>query len=102
MDYGIVTVAEPVFPSLVAMIDAVPFLTAVTTPVEGSTVALAVLLLDHTIDRPVRTLLLASFSTAVACDVPPTASVDGLSVTAIVATGATVTVSVAKFDFVSL
>ena len=60
--------AEPVLPSLVAMMFAVPAPTAVTTPLL-LTVATAVLLLDHVTVRMLGSsvLLLASFSVGVAC-----------------------------------
>jgi hypothetical protein len=65
------TVACPVTPSLVATMFELPILTAVTTPLPF-TVATAVFELLQLIARPVSTLPLASFSTAVACVVCPT------------------------------
>jgi len=62
---------EPVFPSLVAVTEAVPAATAVTRP-ELDTVATFVLLELQPITRPVRTLLLASRVVAESCCVPPT------------------------------
>ena len=59
--------AEPVCPSLVAMMLAVPAATAVTRPVFASTVATAVFELLQLIWRPVNTLLFASRVVAVAC-----------------------------------
>jgi len=58
--------ALPLLPSLVAVIDALPFATAVTNP-ELETVATDVLLEFHVIDRPVRTLPAESRAVAVAC-----------------------------------
>jgi uncharacterized membrane protein YvlD (DUF360 family) len=60
-----VTVACPVTPSLVATMFALPKLTAVTSPLPF-TLAAAVFELLQVIVRPVRTLPLASLSTAVA------------------------------------
>ena len=60
-----VIAAEPVRPSLEAVIDVDPSLTAVTTPL-ASTVATAMLVEVHVTLRPVRTLPAASFICAVA------------------------------------
>jgi hypothetical protein len=60
------TPALPLFPSLVAVICAVPAATAVTTP-EPLTVATPLLLDVQAMARPVSTLLLASRVVAVAC-----------------------------------
>lgn len=54
-----VTAAEPVCPSLNAVMVAEPALTAVTTPLE-LTDAIAELELDHEMVRPLRTLPFAS------------------------------------------
>jgi hypothetical protein len=82
-----VIVAFPLFPSLVALILAVPSATAVTTP-WASTVATAVLFEAQVIVRPVSVLPLASSVVAVACEVP-TAVIDvGERATVTVATGA--------------
>jgi hypothetical protein len=62
--------AEPVLPSLVAVIDALPAETAVTSP-EAETVAIAVLAELQVTTRPVRTLLLASRVVADNCCVAP-------------------------------
>jgi hypothetical protein len=59
------TAADPLFPSLVAVMLQLPVPTAVTTPALF-TVATAAALVDQTTERPVRTLLFASFRTAVA------------------------------------
>jgi hypothetical protein len=95
-----VTVAEPVCPSLVATMLAVPGATALTYPV-ADTVAVAVLELDHVTTRPVSTFPLASRRVAVACVPCPATSDETFTVTATVATGtgggggAAVTVTVA-------
>ena len=86
-----VMVALPVFPSLVAVMVAVPTPIPETTPCP-STVATALLSEDHVTVRPVSVLPLASSVVAVACDVP-TAVIDvGLRPTVTVATGAADTV----------
>ncbi len=54
------------FPSLVAVMLAVPGATPVMSPVAAFTVATAALLVPQATGRPVSVLLLASFSTAVA------------------------------------
>jgi hypothetical protein len=82
-----VTAAAPLRPSLVAVMFAVPALTAVTRPAPF-TVATAVLLLLHAIVRPVRTLFDASRRVAVACVVWPTVRELAARLTATVATGA--------------
>jgi len=61
-----VAAAAPLWPSLVAMIDAEPALTALTTP-DDDTLATSVFALVHVMVRPVSTLPAASFRTAVAC-----------------------------------
>jgi hypothetical protein len=60
-----VTAALPVFVSLVAMMFAVPAATAVTRPVDGSTVATAVLSEDQVTVRPESGWLFASSGVAV-------------------------------------
>src|SRR6185436_15199723 len=96
-----VTVAVPDFPSLVAVIVAVPGATPFTTPL-GVTVAMAPLLVVQTMERPVSVLPLASCVTALSVVVPRTnaVAVDGETVT--VATGGAVTVTVAVPDLPSL
>jgi hypothetical protein len=96
-----VTVAEPLLPSLVAVIVAVPGATPVTTP-DGDTVAIAVLLDAHVMARPVSAFPLASSVAAVSVVVCPTttAAVEGVTFTD--ATGAAVTVTVAVPLFPSL
>jgi hypothetical protein len=87
-----VSAALPVFVSLVAMMLAVPALTAVTSPVVEDTVATAVLSEVHAIDRPVSGWPFASRVVAVACEVP-TAVIDvGFRDTFTEATGANETV----------
>jgi hypothetical protein len=83
-----VTVIEelPLWPSLVAVIDALPAAIAVTRPF-ASTVAAAVLFEDHVTVRPLRTLLLASFVVTVNCCVAPAATLAEAGVTVTVATG---------------
>jgi hypothetical protein len=63
-----VTVAVPLFPSLVAVIVAEPAATPVTRPPD-EIVAMPVLELDHVTARPVSTLLFASYAVAVSCTV---------------------------------
>jgi hypothetical protein len=88
-----VTAADPVCPSLVAIMLALPTATPVTTPPEV-TVATAVLSEDQDTDLPARTFPAASFVVAVACVVLPTPIVEDASDTATDATGgATVTVA---------
>jgi hypothetical protein len=84
----------PVIPSLVATMLALPTLTAVTSP-ELLTVATAVFELVHVIVRPVSTFPLASFNTAVACVVCPTTRLLEPNETVTVATGASITVTLA-------
>lgn len=84
---GMVTVAVPLFPSLVAVIVIVPAATAVTTP-DVVTVASAELLDDHDTARPVSTLPLASRVEAASVSDAPTASCDDAGVTTTDATGA--------------
>jgi hypothetical protein len=99
-----VSVAVPVWPSLVAVICAVPAATAVTRP-EPATVATPVLVELQLITRPVRTLLLASRVVAVACVVCPGFNEPAARVTETLATGtggAETTVSVALAVWPSL
>jgi hypothetical protein len=88
------TFAVPLFPSLVAVIVALPAATAFTRPVP-LTVATPVLELDHVMARPVRTFPLASLVTAVAWVDCPAVSVDEFNVTATEATGTADTETVA-------
>ena len=80
-----VTVAEPDFPSLVAVIDAVPSAAAVTVPL-SSTDAIEGLDEVHVVARPVRMLFPASLSTAEARVVLPCSTEAAPRVTATVAT----------------
>src|SRR6266545_655121 len=85
------TLAVPVFPSLVALIVAVPWPTPVTRPV-ASTVATAVLLLAHVTTRPSSGVPFALFGVAVNCTVPPTTMLAVAGVTSTEATAACTTV----------
>src|SRR5947199_70939 len=92
---GVTVIVEgPLFPSLVAVIVAVPAALPVTSPL-AVTVATAVLLLPQLTVRPDNGLPLASFEVAVSCTVWPTCTdaVPGLTVTD--ATGTVLTVIVA-------
>jgi hypothetical protein len=82
-----VTLAAPLFPSLVAVMVADPTATPVTTPLDD-TVAMPVLELAHVTARPVSTLLLASYAVAVSCTVCPTATLGAVGETVTDATGA--------------
>jgi hypothetical protein len=86
-----VRVALPVFPSLVAVMLAVPALTAVTNPAL-EIVATAVLSEVHVMTRPGNTPPLASNVVAVACDVSTAVMELGTRATVTEATGAGVTV----------
>jgi hypothetical protein len=90
-----VSVADPLCPSLVAVICAEPAAIAFTSP-ELETVATAVLLDAHATARPVSVFPLASFIVAVACVDCPTETDDAAKATVTVATGTVVTVSVAE------
>src|SRR5205809_597095 len=89
-----VIVEGPLFPSLVAVIVAVPAALPVTSPL-ALTVATAVFVLPPLTVRPDNGLPLASFEVAVSCTVWPTCTdaVPGLTVTD--ATGTVLTVIVA-------
>jgi hypothetical protein len=95
----------PVFPSLVAVIVAVPAPAVVTKPV-ALTVAAAVLPEVQVTSRPVRTFPLTSLVTAVSCCVgliPTTRlAVGGLTVTVATGTGLTVIVGVVAPGALSL
>src|SRR5215469_12888374 len=90
-------VALPLWPSLVAVIVAVPAATAVTSPV-AETVATDDAFVLHVTVRPVSVLPFASVNVVVSVVVPPTVSVALPGLTATVATGARVTVTVAEPD----
>lgn len=83
-----VTSALPLFPSLVAVMDAVPGLLPLTRPVPF-TVAIARASVDQVIDRPVRGVPLASLGMAVNCTVAPAETGAAAGVTVTEATGAT-------------
>src|SRR5438876_409137 len=86
-----VIAAVPFWPSLLAVIVAVPGVPAVTSPFP-LTVATAALLVAHVTVRPVRGLPLASFGVAVSCTACPTVTLAAAGLTATDATGTTVTV----------
>jgi hypothetical protein len=90
-----VRVALPFCPSLVATMLAVPALTAVTTPVDASTVATAVLSELQLMARPLNGRLWTSSRMAVACVVCTAFMELSPSETLTVATGAWVTVIIA-------
>src|SRR5437016_2688002 len=99
-----VTVALPAFPSLVAVIVAVPTTTLATSPLP-LTVATLGLLLDHITVRPVRVPPAESFGVAVSWTVCPTVRLAVAGATATEATEATrtdVTVSAAVLLLPSL
>ena len=81
-----VTVADPLFPSLVAVIVTVPATLPVTRPLPF-TVATAVLLDAHDTVRPDRALPVASRGVAVSCTVCPSLTEAVAGVTSTVATG---------------
>src|SRR5687767_5499975 len=82
-----VTAAVPLFPSLVAVIVALPAAAPVTSPL-AETVATPLALVVHVTPRPVSTLPAASRSVAVSCTVEPSCTLAGAGVTVTVATGA--------------
>jgi len=84
------TVAVPLFPSLVAVIVAVPTAAPVTSPLPF-TVAATGLLLAHVMLRPVSGLPAESFGVAVSCTVPPTRTLAVAGLTDTDATGTLVT-----------
>ena len=87
-----VIAAVALFPSLVAVIVALPAATAVTTPF-ASTVATPGVLDDHAIVRPVSTLPLASLRTTAMVVALPTTRLALVGVRVTVATGASATVT---------
>src|SRR2546427_7672513 len=97
---GVVTVtfAVPLFPSLVAVIVAVPAATPVTRPFAETVAALA-LLVAQLMLRPLSAVPLASLGVAVSCTVAATSSAGaaGLTLTDATGTGVTVTVAVPLF-----
>ncbi len=96
-----VTVAVPLLPSLVAVIDAEPGATPDTSPLPF-TVATAALLLDHVTTRPDSGTPLASRGVAVSCTVCPADTLADAGLTATDATGTTVMVIAEVPLFVSL
>src|SRR2546422_404295 len=92
--FATVTVAEPLFPSLVAVIVADPAATPVTRPPDD-TVATAGLPLVHVTARPARMFPAASLSVAVSCTVPPTYTFGTVGLMVTDATGTVDTVSAA-------
>src|SRR6185437_12772634 len=98
-----VSIAVPVLPSLVAVIVTLPEATPVATPEVESIVAMLGSLDVHTTARPVSTLPLASFVTAVNAGVLEPTSTDCVAGdTATVATGTGMTTMVAAPIFPSL
>src|SRR5437867_4016712 len=92
---GVTVIVEgPLFPSLVAVIVAVPAALPVTSPL-AVTVATAVLLLPQLTVRPDNGLPFASFGVAVSCTVWPTCTDAVLGLTVTDATGTVLTVIVA-------
>jgi hypothetical protein len=91
-----VTGADPVMPSLVAKMVAVPGLTPVTTPVVALTVATPVLPELKLTTRPARMLFPVSRIVAVAVVVEPTCTADGATATDTDATGTAVTLKVTE------
>ena len=89
------TAAEPLIPSLVAVMVALPVATACTSP-ELDTVATVAFELFQLMLRPVRTFPLASLVTAFACVDCPTAMLDEFNVTVTLATGTATTVTAAE------
>src|SRR5438034_1379265 len=75
-----VMAGAPLFPSLVAVIVAVPAVFPVTSPL-ALTVATAVLLLAQVTVRPLSGFPFASFGVAVSCTVWPTCTVPVAAVT---------------------
>ena len=93
---GVTTIdVDPLLPSLVATMLAVPTATPVTAPLLEFTVATAVFELVHTTARPANTAFDASRVTAVPCVPAPTTIDDAANDTLTVATGIAVTVTLA-------
>src|SRR2546427_517574 len=90
--FATVTDADALFPSLVAVIVAVPAATPVARPFDD-TVATDGFKLDHVIPRPVSTVPVESFAVAVSCTVPPTRMFAALGATTTEATGTLDTVT---------
>jgi hypothetical protein len=92
---GTVTEADPVTPSLVAVIVALPPAMAVTDP-EADTVAIDELLEDQATSRSFSAPPRASRNAAVSCALFPMASVSVAGVTATLTTGTALTVTAAE------
>src|SRR5690349_2876203 len=90
-----VILAVASFPSLVAVIVALPAATPVTRPL-ADTVAAAGVSVDHVTVRPVSGCPAASFGVAVSCTEAPDATVAEAGVTTIDATGLAVAVTVTR------
>src|SRR6266498_5176221 len=82
-----VTLAVPLFPSLVPVITAVPAATPRASPLPDTVTTPGALVAQLTL-RPVREVPLASFGVAVSCTVCPTATLAVAGLTATDATGA--------------
>jgi hypothetical protein len=92
---GVTVISDvALFPSLNAVIVALPDVTAVTSPVDD-TVATEVLFEDHVTSLPVSALFPASRMSGDSCRVPPTTTLaaDGATVTDATGIGVTVTVA---------
>ena len=89
-----VTVARPLYPSLVAVIVAEPIARPVTRPLGYTTATVGSLLRQVTV-RPVSGLPLASFTVAVSCTACPAATFVAAGLTVTDATGTLVTVMAA-------
>src|SRR3989442_1475226 len=96
-----VTTAAPLFPSLVAVIVAVPAPTPLTSPLP-LTVATDALLVVHVTTRPPSGVPLASFGVAVSCAVAPTGTLAVAGLSATDATGTALIVIAAEPPFPSL
>src|SRR2546426_7306312 len=93
--FATVTLADPLLPSLVAVIVTAPAATPITRPL-ADTVAIAVFELVHVTARPASTFPAASLGVALSCVVAPTntVAVAGLTVTDATGTLDTVTAAV--------
>jgi hypothetical protein len=89
-----VTVADPLFPSLVAVMTADPAATPVTNP-DDETVATVPAEVLQVVTRPVRGCPVALMGVAVSWTVWPTVTLGAVGLTTTLATGTTFTVSVA-------
>lgn len=96
-----VTVAVAVFPSMVAVMTALPALTPVTSP-EDDTVAMVVAPELQVVVRPVSAWPVELYGVAVSWTVWPTFTLGAAGVTTTLATGVGVTVTLAVPDFPSM